>query len=105
MPKQIGEDTLEPTDALLSSVAPAQEVGQEDEVVLLGRSHETRLLKKGSQAEEDGGAEACVEGQALNQQVLTLLQFCHRLHDGRDQPDLRSGRALFVQHIDAFRTR
>ena len=82
VPKQIGEDALEPTYTLLSSVAPAQEVGQEDEVILLGRANKTRLLEQGSEAEKDGGAEASVQWKALNQQVLALLQFSDRLHDG-----------------------
>merc|ERR1719500_1167617 len=45
-------------------------------------ANKTRLLKQGSEAEKDGGAETSVQWKALNQQVLALLQFSDRLHDG-----------------------
>ena len=59
-----------------------------DKVVLLVGLHEADLLEERGQAVEDGGGQPGVEGEALDQQVVALLQAGDGLYDGSDQPDL-----------------
>ena len=89
MADEDGQDLLQTGDAVLGrGVGAPQEVGEEDEVVLLARLHEADLLEEGGQAVEDGGGQPGVEGEALDQQVVPLLQAGDGLYDGSDQPDL-----------------
>ena len=54
MTKEVGEDALEPANALLSRVTATQEVGQKDEVVMLRGSDKASVLEERSKAEKDG---------------------------------------------------
>ena len=89
MADEDGEDVLQAGDAVLGrGVGAPQEVGEEDEVVLLAGLDEADLLEERGQAVEDGGGQPGEEGETLDQEVVTLLQAGDGLYDGSDQPDL-----------------
>ena len=97
-----GQDVLQAGDAVLGrGVGAPEEVGEEDEVVLLARLDEPDLLEEGREAVEDGGGEPGVEREALHQEVVPLLQTGHGLDDGPDQPDLVVSLALLRQVVPA----
>ena len=99
MTNQNCQETLQAGDDLVGSVGAAKEVGQEDEVIPGLGPHEAHVLEQRGQAVEYCGGEPGVQREALNQQVVPLLQRCHGLDDGPDQPDLIVRLTFLVQYI------
>ena len=99
MTNQNRQEALQTGDDLVSGVGAAEEVGQEDEVILTLRSDKPNLFKECCQTVEDCRGESGVKRESLNKKMVSFLQRCHCLNDGSNQSYLVLLFTFFIEHI------